>query len=85
MATSTSSSINQPPDTNQGPLALGILISLVSIAFIHILVRLQTRIFLSKAVGWDDFFAAASMVKFSVKVILSVIFQSPNIVYRFCP
>ena len=61
-------STNQPPDTNQGPLALGILISLVSLAFIHILVRLQTRIFLSKAVGWDDFFAAASMVSFEPKI-----------------
>lgn len=51
-----------PPDINRGPLELGITIALFALAALQIGLRLQTRIFLSRAVGWDDWFALASIV-----------------------
>lgn len=43
-------------------MELGITLTLFVLTTLQIGLRLHTRIFLSRAVGWDDWFAVASMV-----------------------
>ena len=51
-----------PPDVSKGPLLLGVVLALLVLTLLHVGLRLQTRIFLSRAIGWDDYFALAAMV-----------------------
>jgi len=63
MSNSTIQPLVPPPNVDRGPLELGFTITLLSLALLFIAFRLHARIFLSKAVGWDDYFAVASVVK----------------------
>jgi len=63
---------NLPPDVNKGPMELGIAITLTVLALIQVGLRLHTRIFVSRAMGWDDWLAAASMVWASIRSSLIV-------------
>ena len=52
-----------PPNVDRGLLELGVTTTLLSLALLFIAIRLHTRVFISKAVGWDDYFAIASVVR----------------------
>jgi len=60
---------NFPPDINKGPMEVGIDLTLLILTLLQIGLRLHTRIYVSRAVGWDDWFAVASVVRFIIRLI----------------
>ena len=56
---------NLPPDVNKGPMELAIDLTLLVLTLLQIALRLHTRIYVSRAVGWDDWFAVASVVRYT--------------------
>ncbi|KAF4780741.1 hypothetical protein HER10_EVM0001734 [Colletotrichum scovillei] len=59
--------LNDPrPALNQKPVMLGIVISFLILALLCAGMRLWTRIFIVRAVGWDDFFLVLVMISISV-------------------
>lgn len=68
MATSTRA---LPGDDDKGPAILGAITTTTVLAIIFVVTRLYARIRVVRAVGPDDYFVVAALVKFSNSRIFS--------------
>ncbi|KAI9739225.1 MAG: hypothetical protein M1834_007438 [Cirrosporium novae-zelandiae] len=62
-----------PLDVSRGSTIYGTVISLTLLALFQMVFRLHTRIFVTRAVGWDDYLAALAMVIGVVSSIFNVV------------